>query len=521
MLDASQAYRSAIIGDSRRMYIKAKIYVADPDIVYGSIGGSTQLTDVSKPAQLHDGVLESGAPYITLEKHRWILDGSFVPFEDLPAGDQTGFVTSALSGNDASCNFTVQFNFTGVGILKACAIAFPDNAFDGYPVNLSVQIKRSSTVLHTRSITANTERVIEITGFSAENPTQILLTVTKWSLPRRRIRVNEIIAGVYQVWDDSVIAEFSVVHQGNPASVSLPYGTATITFDNTDHMFDPYDKSSLFEMLEDRQGIELSLGVGLPDTTVEYKKLGMYYQHANGWKMRNNLTITWQLVDIIGLLADRPYIVPTTIPTTLGEWIYDIVMQLGPTFSGRYELASGVASIQVTTTADKLQNQKCGQILLWLCQATCMWARANPANGKLSIGPLADPAGNSIDFDNMLGYPAVSANDDIAKIEFTLANGTRYSVAGNVDAATVLSIQNPFISSTGQADATAAFILRSYGGNLIETTGRGDPTSELGDIVTVETQAGDAQGRIVYADYKFQGGVLTSCVSKMVEVTQQ
>ena len=517
MIDASTAYKAAIIGDSRRMYIKAKVHVVDPDIVYGTVGGSAQLNGYSKPEQLHNEKTEVKKPYITLEPNRWLLDGTFDPIELFSASEEIGWVSNAVTDNNGDSTLYAQMNFSGVDVLKTCTLFFPDDDYDGYPYNLTVQIMQGNTAAYTKAITHNKDSIVKVSGFTVSNPTGIKVIFNKWSLPHRRPRVIEIVAGVHEEWQDDFIAEFSVVHQANMANTSLPYGVAQIVFNNSDKRFDPYNKDGLFESLEERQGIDLYLGVGVNGDT-DFKKLGVFFQYADGWKIRSGLTISWSLVDIIGLLAERPYNVPETLPTTLSGWIANLVSQLGTNFASYYDVASSKASTSVSANATDLEKQKCGQILMWLCQTSGTWARAYPESGKLKIYPRYDPTGNEITLANQVSYPTIRANNDLARIDFTFPNGTEYSVAGNTDAADVVSIRNPFINTTAKADAAAAVIKLSYGGNSVETIGRGNPTDELGDIVTVETEQGDIQGRLIYADYRYRNGVLTSCVSKMIEV---
>ena len=68
MLDVSQAFKNAIVADSRKIKLRAVMDIIDPDIEYGTVGGSTR-TAYSIPAQLYDGITEL-APYATLEDLR-------------------------------------------------------------------------------------------------------------------------------------------------------------------------------------------------------------------------------------------------------------------------------------------------------------------------------------------------------------------------------------------------------------------------------------------------------------------
>ena len=55
---------------------------------------------------------------------------------------------------------------------------------------------------------------------------------------------------------------------------------------------------------------------------MERCRIGRFYQAADGWKTGDNgLTIRWSLVDIVGLLTGRTFLVPDKLPTTLGGWV--------------------------------------------------------------------------------------------------------------------------------------------------------------------------------------------------------
>lgn len=74
----------------------------------------------------------------------------------------------------------------------------------------------------------------------------------------------------------------------------------------------------------------------------------MYYQYGDGWKTSNNdMSIDWSLVDIVGLVAERTYLPPTTLPTTLEGWISSVVSQLGDNFK------AATTSIQTMPKASK------------------------------------------------------------------------------------------------------------------------------------------------------------------------
>lgn len=525
MIKSSAAYQAAITGDARRILLRAIIDLISPDIVYGAGETSGQIP-WSQLAQIHDKVFDTPAKYATLEHNRWTLDGTFGIFPD-QAADVTGqvaYIGDVLSGADGSFAAApwVELQFSGVSVLQACSVYFPGDEYDGVPLDFTVEVKQGGTAYYTKSFTGNQAASVAMSGFTVNNPDAIRVTVSKWSLPYRRMRLVEIVPGIYEQWDNNIIAEFSVKQQGNMACTALPYGTCTLKMDNLSRRFEPRAKDGLFQSIEERQGIDIAIGVRLADGTDDYKRVGIYYQYSRGWRTGDNgLTMQWDLVDIIGLLASREFLPPSTLPTTLEGWIAALVGQLGVNFSNRYTMDPNYtgAAVTASSVAD-VTGKSCGDILRWVCMAAGVWPRADAETGYLAAEPLWSE-GNKLTLDNLTAYPILRANSDVAAIIFTLhdGSGTQYIVSGNSTASSeTVSIDNPFIHTQAQALTAARMILSTYGGNQLETTGRGDPTREIGDVETVWLNESSATtARLIMQTMQFSGGVLQGCQSQLLQ----
>lgn len=522
MINSSQAYQTSIVGKSRRIYIRAVIDIEDPDMVFlDPVASST--APWSKAEQLHDKNMDAPTRYATLERNRWLLDGSFglIPNDNQIAGN-VGFVMDELSGGDGTFSTaqTIEQPFENVSILQAFSLFFSKDEVDGVPADFKAEVLYGTTAYYTKEIAGNTETSVSFDGFTVYDPTSIKVTVTKWSLPGRRARFMEIIPGVYEEWTDKMLASFDATLQGNFSCLTLPYGTVNLSINNKSRRFEPRSKNGIFQSIEERQGMEIYIGVRLPDRTVEYKKLGVFYQSGDGWKTGDNsLSMAWSLVDIIGLVADRTFLPPDTLPTTLDGWIAAVVGQLGDNFSGRYHVDPDYASLSVTANSvEDVTGKKCGDILRWACMATGTWPRADAETGYLTAEPLWNQ-GNKVLLRNLVNYPTMKANESLAALIFQLSDGTEQVISGNsTSSEKTVTVQNPFIHTAAQALEAAKLILSCYGGNVIETTGRGDPSSEIGDVDTIwldESQATTA--RRMSQTFTMQGGVLQGCVSKLLQ----
>ena len=521
MLDLSESYYAAITADARRILLQAVIDIIDPDIVYGAEESESEAA-YSQPAQTHNKVFALAPPYATLERNRWLLDGKFqvLPDDYQPSGE-VGYVSGDLSGDDgtfATAQY-VQLNFSNVSILQACSVYFPGDEFDGVADTFTVSVYQGGTAYYTQTFTGNRDSRVALDGFTVNNPDAVRVTVTKWSLPGRRMRVPEVVPGIYEEWDNSIIATFGVTQQASFSCLALPYGTCNLSLDNLVVSFEPRGKYGVFLSIEERQGIKVSIGVETADSEPVYQPVGVFYQFSGGWKTGDNgLTMQWSLVDIIGLLADRQYLPPSTLPTTLEGWVASIVGQLGVNFESAYIVDPNYSGLALTASLEGVSGKSCGEILRMACMATGTFPRADAATGKLAVEPYWDQ-GSKMTLDNMTVYPVMQANDDLAAIIFTLADGTQYVVSGNSTASSnTVQVNNPFLSTKAQALSAAKLILSTYGGNQLATTGRGNPASEIGDVDTVWLDASQATtGRRMMQTFSFSDGVMQGCQSTLLQ----
>lgn len=525
MLDITDGYKHAIVGDVRRMLIKAIIDISDPDMVFGDVASSGEAS-FSKGEQLHDKTMELESRYATLEPNRWVLDGSFrlIPDDPVQLTGEVGHVGDLLSGEDGSFASPVwaELAFSNVSILQACSVYFSQDAVDGVAEDFTVAVYSGSTAVYTKTFTGNAAVSVSLDGFTVYDPTAIRVTVTKWSLPGRRMRIAEIIPGIYEEWTEDVLASLDIQMRGNFSCLAIPYGVATLRMDNLDRRFEPRNRAGIFKSIEERQGIPIALGVELENGSVEYTQVGVYYQANGGWRTSDNdMTMQWEMVDIIGLISDREFILSGPMPTTLGGWVQAIVNQLGANFADKWHVDENYAGLTVTANneADVI-GQKCGDILRWACMATGTWPRADAKTGFLTVEPFWN-SGNKYDLDNMPSYPTMRANDDLAVLTFKLYDGaeTVYNISGNAtSSSSTITVSNPFIHTKEQALTAARQILSQYGGIKLELTCRGNPSSEIGDVDTVWLDESVATtGRRIEQSFNFSNGVLSNCKSVLLQ----
>lgn len=512
MIETTAAYKAAIKGDVRRVVVSVTMDLVDPDIVYGQITGTAQ-SDISQPAQLHDKAFDLGPSYITLEHNRWILDGSMQLPPSSVLGVETGFETEDILSGSARA----EMSFSGVDVLQACSVIFTDRVMDGRATSATVEILQGASTAYSKTITGITGSRIDISGFTVYAPTGIRVTVTGWSLSDRMVRIAEIIPGIIETMDGSALAALSITQQTDFSLLTLPYGTCSLTIDNSDRRFDWRSKNGAFKSLEERQDVVIKLGVRTEGGDILIPA-GVYFLNSGGWRSSDNgLGLKWSLVDILGLIQRRKYEPPDTLPTTFGDWITSIVSQLGPAFTDRASVHADYADLPFTLSDDNVADITCGSLLLWLCQAAGAWPCADPVTGSLSVQPLP-ASGISLELTQLAAYPTIAANKDIAALVFYMPDNEQVVISGtNSSSPDTRTISNPLIDTEEKAIAAARGIISGFGGSKIETTGRGDPSSQLGDVATVWLDGSQSVvGRVMKQTFSFMSGVLQGCKTTLL-----
>ena len=142
-------------------------------------------------------------------------------YDGIPAVEQ-GWMGDDMCGTDGTFDEpqVVIQPFTGVGTLQAASVWFA--LFP--PADFTVEILSESTVVQSWSVTDNTQMSFSAQGFTVYNPTSIRVTVTKMARPETRLRIAEIVPGVYEQWQGRQLTELRIKHEVDPSCLSLPYG---------------------------------------------------------------------------------------------------------------------------------------------------------------------------------------------------------------------------------------------------------------------------------------------------------
>lgn len=539
MLSHSTQYDEAVTATSRKMLPYVVFDLIDPDYQFEGYAVSEESPySITEQAIRRASREEEEEVIGSLELNRWILNGSITvePNSKYARKGHVGWEGSSICDANGyfSTNPWIEIYFSGVSIIQVMTVTFSEALQDGVGEEFTLQFYGGddrNILLDTIKVTGNTDLDCYAGGYKVYYPTKVRLTINKWSIGYRRVRIEQFLIGIYGDWDEKSLSMLDIYTESTFSGLSLPYSTCMFEAYNKKNLFDPFNPNGLFESIQERQAVTAKIGVRLEDGTVEWIPCGTYYQQSGGgWELQD-LTIRFTLLDIIGMLVKKKFIVPDVLPTTFRGWIEAIMASISEKLVDQYRIDS--SNVTLTANREDVEDKRCGEILRFACMATNTWARQEMSTGKLWISKIETTTGNKITLDNMYSYPVMSENEQIADITFHLntvyeneedkkeSEETLKSVTfpgTNTESEISLSINNPFIHTVEDARKAMISCFLSYGGKEFQVIHRGNPTSETGDIQSIDTQfLTTVSARLYKQQLKFEDGVMRNMPSFFVQ----
>ena len=201
---------------------------AAADATVTATGGSGSLSQI--PFGKETGKI------ITLERSRWLLDGSY---DDYYSDSKVGFWSTAVSGDDGTfetkptitLTFSQQYSSMGINLTF-------DEATGEYCSSVSIQWWQGDVLRISRTFAPNAvnffceQRVLSYD--------KIIVTLNKTVVPHRRAKLSKILMGVQRTFGMNEIRSAAIVNQMNESAVELPISTFNWTLDSikeVDYLF--------------------------------------------------------------------------------------------------------------------------------------------------------------------------------------------------------------------------------------------------------------------------------------------
>jgi hypothetical protein len=286
----SADYLAAAAATVRKPKARVKVTWTDPfrDLSISASPNDVNLTDLT--FQTYDQRESMSRKWFHLDGITTLATTTYLmPYSEANAtltGLQVGWFGATRC--DASGGFgapypalTIEFDERPVTEL----LVVGDDKYNEYPVDFTIKIYNGVDLLHTETVTGN-DAVRYLGDISAEGifeADKMILTITKWSTASRVVKITEFFSAFIQTYDGDDIMAIKLLEEMELSDGSLPIGNISaneidVKFQNTDDVFNPFNIGSvLYTQMKRNRKIEPELGFELPDGSIEYAPMGVFW----------------------------------------------------------------------------------------------------------------------------------------------------------------------------------------------------------------------------------------------------
>ncbi len=450
------------------------------------------------------------AQYATLELNIWSLDGSFTVLPSSGTYENVGYVSNIESTGSVTVTFpTIRTNaVSGITITWS-------KKLDEYAKTFSVVGSNGAEIIGEVTVTNNKDRA-SIVYLPLQNYDSITVVVHEWSIPNRRVRIENIVIGHILKFTKGDLLSFTHEMDGDLLSGKLPKYSIEFTLDNSDGRWDPNNPTGMAQYLSERQKITVKYGLDV-NGVIEWIKAGTFYLSEwyappNGLEARFVARDIFEFMMGVEMEAEQTKSISGLISSAIPEG-----------FSAEYDstLPNYTYTYAPTTTKDTAAEmvQKCanavGAILRFDREGLLY---IEPLNKTISeYIYLADTTG--IPLALSYSYPEITLSKPLKEVSVDYGGESPY-VFNNVGASgEKQTLANEYIATQQNAIRVAkevSDILKNR--KTISGEFRADPRLDLYDIVRVEDRYGRLLNvAITNIKYTFNGSLRGSYTGRILE----
>lgn len=374
-------------------FLKVEFSIVDPETNPDLSTNSEE--DFSELDNIKGSTLNQEKNYATLEKNFWILDGS-QPIYGSEELEQT-YVSSFISNEN--CIFEEQpcLVLSSDVLLTTVGLTMIFDSIDGnYAKKIQVKAYRNDTVIMDKDymLDSYSNKLIFADNNELVRWNKIEIYFIESNLPFRRVRINQLIFGIMEVYTNKVISAESK-EKTTMINSELPTHTFKFTIDNFDKRFNPDNPTGWYRYILQRQPISYEWGYQLDDGTIEWV-LGGDMLLTGSVDVGDN-QVTFNTTSLINYLTK---IYKKGVYNAIGRSLYDLaidVLEDNNIDSSQYNLWEGLKLIKTDAPLPKLESRQLFQIIATVGNCTLFTDREN----ILNIQPfefIINPDGMAYDF---------------------------------------------------------------------------------------------------------------------------
>ncbi len=347
--------------------------------------------------------------YATLEKNFWLLDDTqpLLGSEEL----EQAYVSSFMSNenciyNDKPCiTLESDIYLTTLGLTMIF-----DDINNNYAKKVNVKAYRDDIQIMNKDYNLENykERVIFADNDELFRWNKIQIYFLESSLPYRRLRINQLLVGILEIYRDENIISAESKEKTTMINSELPTHTFKFTIDNMNKLFNPDNPQGWYRYILQKQPISYEWGYQLDNGTVEWI-LGGNMLLTGSVNVGEN-QVTFNTTTLINYLTNT---YKKGVYASAGRSLYDLALDVlndNSIDTSQYNLWEGLKLIKTEAPLPKLEARQLLQIIATAGNCVLFTNRENIINIQPFVYELRE---DGMDYAFITSKPTVKIQSEL------------------------------------------------------------------------------------------------------------
>jgi hypothetical protein len=445
--------------------------------------------------------------YATNELNFWALDGTFTITPNSAQYADIGYASDI----DSEGSVTVKLPEVHTSATSGVTITWCGR-HNEYPPVFTIVAKNGDDVVYESTVTDNKDQVSAVFA-KLQNYDSITISVHNWSLPHRRVRIENVTIGHVLTFKKNDIFSYEHEQSGHLNSGELPKNSITFTLDNTDGRWNPNNPTGMEQYLSERQRLKVRYGLDV-NGSVEWIKAGTFY--LSEWRVPNNgLEASFVARDIFEYLLNEIYTGGKS--GTLDNLILDAFDSAGVPYDVRPKLDPSLSKHYATIP----DGEHTCAVIVQMCANAGGCVIYQDREGDIYIGPLKKVhSGVVIPLTLSYSHPEIELSKPLRNVSVAYGDANYSLPVGN--SGETQTVSNPLVSNEAQAEFIANWVRDTLTTRkTVSGEYRADPRLDVFDIVAVASKYGDLQNvALTSIKYTFNGSFRGNYTGRLLEVSE-
>lgn len=358
-------------------FLKVEFDIVDPE-TNPDLSTNSELA-FSELDKIKESEILQNKNYATLEKNFWLLNDS-QPIYGSQDLEQT-YISSFMSDENCLFSNTAYLRLTSDVYLTTLGLSMIfDSINENYAKRLRVKAYRDNAIIMDKEYILEDykDRIIFADNGELVRWNMIEIYFVESSLPYRRIRVNQLLFGIKEVYTDDNILGAESKEKTTMINSELPTHTFKFTIDNMSKLFNPDNPEGWYRYILQRQKISYYWGYQLDDGSIEYTLGGNMLLTGSADVGENQ--VSFSTTTLINYLTNT---YKKGVYNANGRSLYDLAVDIftdNNIDSSQYRLWEGLKLIKTDAPLPKSEARQCLQIIATTGNCTLFTDRENIIN---------------------------------------------------------------------------------------------------------------------------------------------